>query len=235
MTTGHMATLHHYPLCPHSRFVRLALAELGREVDLVEERPWERRDAFLALDPTGQTPVLVEDGGLVVPGPGVAAEWLDETAGAAAPERRLMPADPAAKVEVRRLMAWFLGKFYDEVTGYLVNEKIYKRFIPRSDGGGPPDMASIRVARANVRYHLRYVGFLAKRRNYLAGDALTYADLAAAAHISCVDYLGDAPWGEDEAAKVWYARVKSRPSFRALLADKVPGMAPADTYTDLDF
>jgi len=230
-----MATLHHYPLCPHSRFARLALAELGREVDLVEERPWERREAFLALDPTGQTPVLVEDGGPVVPGAGVIAEWLDETAGGDASERRLMPADPASRVEVRRLMAWFMGKFYDEVTGYLVTEKIYKRFVPPAAGGGPPDMASIRAARANVRYHLRYVGFLAQRRNFLAGDALTFADLAAAAHISCVDYLGDAPWGENEAAKIWYARVKSRPSFRALLADKVPGMAPADTYTDLDF
>ncbi|MGJ3262367.1 MAG: glutathione S-transferase family protein [Salinarimonas sp.] len=230
-----MAKLHHYPLCPQSRFARLALGELGQEVDLVEERPWERRDAFLALDPAGQTPVLVADDGLVVPGAAVLAEWLDETRGAGAAERRLMPEDPAARVEVRRLMGWFLGKFWDEVTGYLVNEKIYKRFVPRAAGGGPPDMASIRAARANVRYHLRYVGFLAQRRNFLAGDALTYADLAAAAHISCVDYLGDAPWAEDEAARTWYARVKSRPSFRPLLADKVPGMAPADSYADLDF
>ncbi|WP_372425485.1 glutathione S-transferase family protein [Salinarimonas chemoclinalis] len=230
-----MVKLHHYPLCPHSRFARLALGELGQEVELVEERPWERRDAFLALDPAGQTPVLVTDDGLVVPGAGVIAEWLDETLGAAAAERRLMPSDPAARVEVRRLTGWFLGKFWDEVTGYLVNEKIYKRFVPRANGGGPPDMASIRAARANVRYHLRYVGFLVQRRNFLAGDTLTYADLAAAAHISCVDYLGDAPWGEDEAARTWYARVKSRPSFRALLADKVPGMAPADSYADLDF
>ncbi|WP_188913454.1 glutathione S-transferase family protein [Salinarimonas ramus] len=230
-----MSTLHHYPLCPHSRFARLALAELGVEVDLVEERPWERRDEFLALDPAGQTPVLVAEGGLAVPGASVIAEWLDETVGAGAGERRLMPDDPRARVEVRRLVAWFSGKFWDEVTGYLVNEKIYKRFVPPASGGGPPDMASIRAARANVRYHLRYIGFLAQRRNFLAGDALTYADLAAAAHISCVDYLGDAPWGEDEAAKTWYARVKSRPSFRALLADKIPGMAPADSYADLDF
>ncbi|MFN3686691.1 glutathione S-transferase family protein [Salinarimonas sp.] len=229
-----MSTLHHYPLCPQSRFVRLALAELGLAAELVEERPWERRAEFLALDPTGQTPILVE-GALVVPGPATIAEWLDETSGAGAGERRLMPEDPAARVEVRRLMSWFLGKFYDEVTSYLVNEKIYKRFVPPASGGGPPDMASIRAARANVRYHLRYVGFLAARRNFLAGDRLTYADLAAAAHISCVDYLGDAPWAEDEHAKTWYARVKSRPSMRALLADRVPGMAPADSYADLDF
>lgn len=230
-----MATLHHYPLCPNSRFVRLALAEFGVEPELVEERPWERREGFLALDPAGQTPVLVADGGFVVPNAGVIAEWLDETVGASDPERRLMPADPKARVEVRRLLAWFLGKFHEEVSGYLVNEKIYKRFVSASAGGGPPDMATIRAARANVRYHVRYIGFLAQRRNFLAGDALTYADLAAAAHMSCVDYLGDAPWAEDEAAKTWYARVKSRPSFRGLLTDRVPGMSPPDSYADLDF
>ena len=230
-----MLSLHHYPLCPNSRFVRLALAELGLEASLVEERPWERRDAFLALDPAGETPVLVAADGLVVPGAPTIAEWLDETAGAADPARRLMPSDPRARVEVRRLLAWFLGKFHAEVSGYLVNEKIYKRFVAPSAGGGPPDMASIRAARANVRWHMRYVGFLAQRRNFLAGDTLTYADLAAAAHISCVDYLGDVPWTEDEAAKTWYARVKSRPAFRTLLADRVPGMSPPDAYADLDF
>lgn len=230
-----MAILHHYPLCPHSRFIRLVCAEMGVELDYVEERPWERREAFLALDPTGQTPVLVMPDGLIVPGAGTIAEYLDEAFGDKAGEHRLMPRDLAQRIEVRRLLAWFSGKFHDEVTGYLVNEKVYKRFVPAHAGGGPPDMNSIRAARANVRYHLRYVGYLIAKRKWLAGDDLTLADLAAAAHLSCVDYLGDAPWSEDETAKIWYARVKSRPAFRSLLADRVPGMAPPDHYSNLDF
>ena len=100
--------------------------------------------------------------------------------------------------------------------------------MPIEMGGGPPDMGAIRAARTNVRYHLKYIGFLISKRNWLAGDQMTYADLAAAAHLSVVDYLGDVPWDEDETAKLWYARIKSRPSFRALLADRVPGMAPAE-------
>jgi len=116
-----------------------------------------------------------------------------------------------------------------------VPAKVYKRFVPASAGGGPPDMPAIRAARANVRYHLRYLGYLINQRKWLAGDALTYADLAAAAHLSCVDYLGDAPWNEDETARDWYARMKSRPAFRALLADRVPGMAPPDHYANPDF
>ncbi|HEX8663431.1 MAG TPA: glutathione S-transferase family protein [Beijerinckiaceae bacterium] len=229
-----MAILHHYPFCPQSRFVRLVLAEIGMESQTVEERPWERRPEFLATNPAGTTPVL-RDGQLAVPGAAVIAEYLDETRGLGLNGRRLLPEGPAERVEVRRLLDWFLVKFHDEVSGYLVTEKIYKRFMPSNGGGGAPDMAAIRAARTNVRYHLKYIGYLVATRNWLAGDDLTYADLAAAAHLSAADYLGDVPWDEDDSAKAWYARVKSRPAFRALLADRVPGMAPPAHYVDLDF
>ena len=229
-----MAILHHYPFCPQSRFVRLVLAEIGMESQTVEERPWERRPEFLATNPAGTTPVL-RDGQLAVPGAAVIAEYLDETRGLGLNGRRLLPEGPAERVEVRRLLDWFLVKFHDEVSGYLVTEKIYKRFMPANGGGGAPDMTAIRAARTNVRYHLKYIGYLVATRNWLAGDDLTYADLAAAAHLSAADYLGDVPWDEDDSAKAWYARVKSRPAFRALLADRVPGMAPPAHYVDLDF
>ena len=106
-------------------------------------------------------------------------------------------------------------------------ERFYKRLMRIEQGGGPPDTDAIRAARINVRYHLAYIGWLVRTRDWLAGDRMSYADLAAAAHLSAVDYLGDVPWSEDEAAKNWYARVKSRPSFRPLLAETWPGLAPA--------
>lgn len=229
-----MATLYHYPFCPHSRFARLVLAEFGMEPELREERPWERREEFLIINPVGTVPVLV-DSEIVVPGAAVIAEYLDETRGLALGPRRLLPHGPAERVEVRRLLDWFLHKFHEEVTSYLVHEKIHKRFMGSANGGGPPEMGAIRAARANVRYHLKYIGYLIATRNWLAGDDLTYADLAAAAHLSCVDYLGDVPWDEDETAKDWYARVKSRPAFRALLSDRAPGLTPANHYANLDF
>ena len=230
-----MAILHSYPFCPQSRFARLVLAELGLEPELVEEKPWDRRVPFLEINPAGALPLFVDDDGLIVPGARILSEHLDETRGETLRDRRLLPRDPAQRVEVRRLLEWFLVKFHEEVSDYLATEKIYKRFMPSDLGGGPPDMWAIRAARTNVRYHLKYVGFLIAKRNWLAGDQMTYADLAAAAHFSVVDYLGDVPWDEDETAKLWYARIKSRPSFRALLADRVPGMAPAEHYGNLDF
>ncbi|MGO9757167.1 MAG: glutathione S-transferase family protein [Roseiarcus sp.] len=230
-----MITLFHHPFCPHSRFVRLALGEFGLEPELVEERVWERRREFLLLNAEGTTPVLVEAAAPGVPGAGVIAEYLDETRGADLGARRLMPDDTRGRVEVRRLMNWFNVKFFYEASRWLVAEKIYKRFMPATNGGGAPDMAAIHAARSNVRYHLRYIGHLVGARNWLAGDRLSFADLAAAAHLSSIDYLGDVPWAEDEAAKNWYARVKSRPSFRPLLADRMAGMTPVEAYANLDF
>ena len=115
------------------------------------------------------------------------------------------------------------------------NERFYKRHMSIERGGGSPDTEAMRAARHNIRYHLAYIGWLVRTRDWLAGDSLTYADLSAAAHLSVADYLGDVPWDEDETAKNWYARIKSRPSFRALLAEALPGLPPSQTYADLDF
>jgi glutathione S-transferase len=230
-----MLTLFHHPFCPHSRFVRLALAEYGADARLIEEQAWERRQEFLILNPAGVTPVLVHEGHPAVPGAGIIAEYLDETLGAPHGDRRLLPADTGARIEVRRLTGWFNEKFFEEVSGPLVTERLYKRRMPAQLGGGSPDTEVMRAARGNIRYHLAYIGWLIRSRDWLAGDRLSYADLAAAAHLSAVDYLGDVPWNEDEAAKVWYARVKSRPSFRPILAETMAGIPPSPTYADLDF
>lgn len=229
-----MPVLHHHPLSSGSRYVRLILAEYGEDVALVEEAPWLRSEAFLELNPAGSLPVLVDETDGPVVGPTVIAEYLHETRGTRVGEAALMPADPVERAEVRRLVSWFLDKLEDEVTGYLVNEKVFKRYM-RENGAGAPDAAAIRAARSNIRYHLRYIGYLVSRRSCLAGRDLSLADLAAAASLSCVDYLGEVPWDEDETAKAWYARVKSRPSFRPILADVVRGSPPTTHYADLDF
>lgn len=227
--------LFHYPLCPHSRFIRLAMGELGMEAELVEEIAEARRTEFLALNPAGTLPLLVEHDGQVVPGAAIIAEYLDETRGLVLGERRLLPENPSERVEVRRLMQWFSEKFHAEVSGALVHEKIMKRILPPEQGGGSPDPATLRAAQTNIRYHLQYLGHLLARRNWLAGEKLSYADLAAAAHLSAVDYLGDVPWETNETARQWYARIKSRPAFRLLLADRLRGILAAPHYADLDF
>jgi glutathione S-transferase len=230
-----MLTLFHHPLCPHSRFVRLALGEYGLDVRLIEERTWERRPDFLAINPAGTTPVLLDEGHPPVPGAAIVAEYLDEVYGANQDDGRLLPPDAGQRVEVRRLTSWFNDKFFAEVSGPLVTERFFKRHMPGGGAPSAPDTEVIRAARHNIRYHLTYIGWLLRARDWLAGSRMSYADLAAAAQLSAADYLGDVPWNENEAAKDWYARVKSRPSFRPILAETVSGVRPSLTYADLDF
>jgi glutathione S-transferase len=222
-----MRTLYHLPLSPFARKVRLVLAEKRLPFELRVEKVWERRPEYLELNPAGTVPTLIEDNGLVISDSGVICEYLDE----AYPDSGLMGRTLAERVEVRRLAAWFDGKFASEVTQNLVGEK----FMRRLAGRGNPDPAAIRTGYVALRYHLDYIGWLAETRKWLAGGSMSLADFAAAAHLSTLDFIGDVDWNLSAPAKEWYARVKSRPSFRPLLADRVSGTIPPAHYADLDF
>lgn len=230
--------LTHYKLCARSRSVRLAFGEVGLEATLVDENPWEWRQSFLARNPAGELPVLEMENGLTLCGVYSIAEFLAEEMAASPPPGsarlpELYPGNREERAEVRRLVDWFHGKFDREVSRELLFEKVHKRM--RADDIAAPDPEILRAVRANLKYHLSYVSYLADTRRWLAGDELSFADLSAAAHISAVDYLGELPWDDFPGAKTWYQRVKSRPSFRGLLADRVPGTPPPAAYADLDF
>jgi glutathione S-transferase len=154
-------------------------------------------------------------------------EYLEETY----PETNFLGTNAIERAETRRLVGWFDCKFYEEVTRNLIYEKVEKRYW--SQGG--PNPAAIRQGLHMIHIHLEYIRWLTDRRNWLAGQSFTLADMAAAAHLSTLDYLGDVPWDKHDSAKEWYARVKSRPSFRPLLTDQMPGVPPASHYHDLDF
>jgi len=200
-----------------------------------EERFWQRRPEFLKINPSGQLPVLIDENGETICGGLITGEFYDETLGAMMRERRLMPENPYTRAEVRRLCEWFLVKMEREVGSYLIGERVIKQLMTSEEGGGPPESTLIRAGRTNLKSHLQYVNWLAASRNWLAGTRFSSADLAAAAAFSVLDYLGEVSWDEQPAAKEWYARVKSRPSFRPLLADKIAGLPPASHYIDLDF
>ncbi len=222
-----MRTLYHLWLSPFCRKVRVALAEKGLDFEMKVENLWERRPEFLAMNPAGEVPVLIEDEGRVLADSTAIAEYLEEVF----PLPPLFPGDARERAEVRRLVAWFDVKFNREVTENLVGEKMMKRFLRT----GEPDSRAIRAGRHNIHTHLDYIAWLAERRTWLAGDDFSLADLVAASHVSAVDYLGDVPWAEHPGSKDWYARVKSRPSVRAILADHIPGEPPPKHYADLDF
>jgi glutathione S-transferase len=222
-----MRLLYHLPLSPYSRKVRLVLAEKRLPFEMRVEKVWERRPEYLHLNHAGSVPTLIEENDLVIAESGVICEYLEE----AYPDNPLMGHTLAERVEVRRLVAWMDGKFTTEVTRPLYGEK----FLKRISGRGNPDAAMLRTGYGALRGHLEYIGHLAETRKWLAGSALSLADFAAAAHLSTLDFLGDIDWTVAPAAKEWYARIKSRPSFRPILSDRVPGMTTPTHYADLDF
>ncbi|WP_116132799.1 glutathione S-transferase family protein [Tropicimonas sp. IMCC34043] len=221
-----MNRLYHVPLSPFCRKVRLVLAEKKIEVELVEERYWERDAEFLRRNPAGKVPVLRMDGRVMSESQAI-CEYLEEVY----PDPRLMPEAPDARYEVRRICAWFDDKFHHEVTANLLYERVNKKLTKQ----GYPESRNVKAGSKAIKYHLDYMTWLLDQRRWLAGDQMSIADFAAAAHLSALDYISDVDWNRSANVRDWYAKIKSRPAFRGLLADQVPGFPPSVQYADLDF
>jgi len=206
--------------------VRLCLAEKRIECELVEERYWEQDADFLRRNPAGKVPVLRMDGRTLAESAAI-CEYIEECH----PEPPLMPKGAEARYEVRRLVGWFDDKFHHEVTAKLLYERVNKKIMKL----GFPDSRNVKDGARAVKFHLDYMAWLLDHRRWLAGDVMTLADFAAAAHLSSLDYISDVDWHRSEAVKDWYAKIKSRPAFRGILADQVPGFPPPAHYADLDF
>jgi glutathione S-transferase len=204
----------------------LSLAEKKVEVELVEERYWEKDPDFLRRNPAGKVPVLKLDGRTMSESTPI-CEYIEETR----PEPALMPKDPEDRFEVRRLVTWFDDKFHSEVTSKLLYERVNKKVTKE----GYPDSTNVKAGAKAIKFHLDYMAWLLDNRRWLAGDVMTLADFAAAAHLSSLDYISDVDWNRAPVVKDWYAKIKSRPAFRSILADQVSGFPPPPHYADLDF
>jgi glutathione S-transferase len=221
-----MIRLFHAPLSPFCRKVRLMLAEKKIEVELVEEKYWEKESEFLRRNPAGKVPVLKIDGQFLSESTPI-CEYIE----AMHPKPPLIPADAAGGYEVRRLVAWFDDTFHSEVTSKLLYERVNKKLT----GAGYPDSGNVKAGARAIKFHLLYLEELLDQRRWLAGDTMTLADFAGAAHLSALDYISDVDWTRVSGVRDWYAKIKSRPAFRSLLADAVPGFPPPAHYANLDF
>ena len=222
-----MRILYHTPLSPYCRKIRMLLAEKGLEFELTQENVWEQRLEFFALNPAGEVPVLMEPSGEVISGNYAITEYLEE----AYKERNFIGESISDRQEVRRLVDWFDHKFDTEVTQNILFEKVYRRLMR----WGEPNSDAIRMGKKNILYHLDYIAYLTQDKRFLASDFMTLADFAAAAHISALDYLGDVPWDHSPRAKEWYALMKSRPSLRLILDERISGIRPPHYYENPDF
>ena len=226
-----MRTLYHFPLDPASRQARIALGEAKVAFTLVSANPWAPEDAFLQTVSEGIPPALVEQtptgGTAVIAG----ARAITEYAHDGSKRAQLLPNEPLERAEVRRLCEWFDAKFAAEVHTYLLMEKVEKAITRQ----GTPDTATLRWGREALGHHLDYIEALLEQRDWIGGRRFSLADIAAAGHLSCLDFLGEVKWRERKTLKGWYQKVKSRPSVQPLLKDRMPGLYAPSWYDDLDF
>lgn len=220
--------LYQFPLCPFSRKVRLLLAEKGVAYDLVRESPWEMRDEFLDMNPAGTTPVMVsEERGTTLIDSQAICEYFEETVD----QFPLISGSAASRAEIRRLVAWFDQIFFGDVVAPLLHERMKKRILHRA----APDSGTLREAMKRANQHMDYVDYLLDHRSWIGGGAMSLADVAAAAHLSVADYLGGIDWEGHLPTKRWYAGIKSRPSFRPLLSERMGILTPPSHYDQPDF
>jgi len=221
-----MVLLVQHSVSPVSRKVRVIMSEKKMLFVLRDEEPWNLSQECQKLNPAGELPIFIYDGN-VLSGNNAICEFLEETS----KDYKLLPNTPKERAEIRRLTEWFDVKFYREVYRNIVYEKVHKRFA----FGATPDSKTLKIGYNNLGFHMEYIDWLAERNNYLAGDTFSVADISAAVNLSILDYLGDVPWEEFKNAKLWYSKIKSRPSFKDILKDNIRGILPARSYADLDF
>ncbi|MCP9221282.1 glutathione S-transferase family protein [Erythrobacter sp. LQ02-29] len=222
-----MWMLHQFPLCPFSRKVRLLMGEKGIGYELVRTDPWDAGDDFWAANPAGRVPVLEDrERRIALCDSRAICEYLEETVD----KSPLINGTAANRAEIRRLVALFDETLFGDVTMPLLHERMKKRLVLRE----PPDSRVLREAMKLAHAHLDYLDWLVDNRSWLAGSQMSVADLAAAAHISVADYLGGIDWKGHDSTRGWYYAFKSRPSFRALLAERMDGIRPPEQYADLD-
>jgi glutathione S-transferase len=223
-----MWQLFQFPLCPFSRKVRLLLGEKGVGYELVRESPWLQRDEFVDMNPAGETPVMADtQAGTVLMNSMAICEYFDETIEKAP----MITGSAAHRAEIRRLVAWFNERFHMDVGAPLMHERMLKRLVYRAS----PDASVLRQAMKAANSHLDYVDYLLDHRRWIGGNVFSLADLAAAAHISVADYLGGIDWRGHDQTKAWYAGLKSRPSFRPLLSERMEVISPPPHYDKVDF
>ncbi len=195
--------------------------------ELISENFWLRRKEFIAMNPNGQVPVLV-DGDVSICGSDVIIEYLEEKH-----DKVVLLGDSLLKrAEVRRIQNWFDDKFFIEVTSPILNERYLNRYLP---GAKAPNSGVLSIARSNLAVHFGYIDYLLETRQYLADDVVTVADFSAAAQISVLDYFADINWQHFANVKDWYSLIKSHKAFGEVLQDGVSTITPPVWYSKLDF
>ena len=221
-----MLKLYHYQLCPSSRFIRLLLNEYKIEHITQLENYWKPQDEFLLINPAGHLPVLIDNNNFPIIGFNACVEYIKDMD----LKPNIFPDDYRKKAEIYRLYHWFDTLFKKEVLDPIIYEKVFSRVIENLT----PNSLNLRNGMQNLGFQLKYLEYLLRDKDFLVADTITPCDFFAAANFSVLDYLGLLNLDDYPKLKVWYFKLKSRPSFKNILKDYIVGLTPHENYKLLD-
>jgi glutathione S-transferase len=206
--------------------VRFIMNEVEMEYILVEQTFWNCDDKFLRINNMGTVPVLITDDNLILNHHQLIIDYIYSKY-----EPDFFYPQENDTLAIRKVSIWFNEKFYLECTKYFLHEKLVKPL----NSGEQPNTNVLSLARYNLGIHLEYLTHLLEYTSYLAGDKFSIADISAAMQISSLDFLGEIQWSKIPRIKDWYSIIKSKPSFRKFLKERIVGIQTPSHYSILDF
>lgn len=226
-----MNILYHNIVCPFSKQARILLKELNIDFHLKQDISLlKEKYSLIKLNIARTLPIFEDDiNKYYIIGIYSLAEYLKEEY----ENFTLFSNKINHNCEIRRIFQWFNEKFNREVTQIYLKAKL----INNSENylNNYPNIKLLNLSLDNLKKHLDYINYLLDIRSFIAWENISIADIAAASHLSLLDYFGEIKWNDLPRLQQWYSIIKSRPSFQQILNDKIAGFKASPNYSNLDF
>lgn len=198
--------LYGFPPSPNTWKVRAVAAHLGLplEFEWIDlSKGQQRSPEFLALNPTGRTPVLV-DGDFTLWESAAIMQYL-----AGLKSNALWPDDARTRADIMRWQSWQLAHWSKEACEPLIFERLVKPLLKL----GAPDAACVAAGIEAFNREARVLDDHLAKRPYLVGSALTLADFSVAAPLVYAKEA-DLPVAPYANLRAWFDRVFGLPAWR---------------------
>lgn len=207
--------LYGFPASPNTWKVRALAAHLKTplEFELVDLlKGAQQTPAFLALNPTGRTPVLVDGDFKLWESNAILQYCASKSA------TPLYPNDARSRADIARWQCWDLAHWGAQACQPLIFENLVKKFVNL----GPPDAAAVVKGNEAFNKEAKMLDAHLAQHKYLVNDTLTIADFAVAAPLFHAQgaALPLNPYGH---IRSWFERVSALPCWR----ETAPQMAAA--------
>ncbi|HVJ93746.1 MAG TPA: glutathione S-transferase family protein [Labilithrix sp.] len=198
--------LYHFQFSSNARKALMTAYQLGLSVELVNvdlSKGEQRRPEFLALNPNGKVPVLVDDDFVLFESQAIMSYFAGKT-----PGQKIYPTDLRARADVDKWMFWSANHFGTAIAT-LNWERVVKKFL----GHGAPDAAQVERGEAMFHTFAKVLDAHLAKRQWVSGSELTLADIAIACPLM-VEVPAALPTADYPNLRQWFLRVQELDSWK---------------------